>query len=82
MIEEIIWILIIIAIVACAVKGVNDFNKMVDIGVAKLAEKEDNRWRPASELLNEMDKEQQTLQEQNREEESDDGDDDAVMVGL
>lgn len=81
MIGELIWIAIIVAIVAWVIKGVNDFNKAVDIGVAKLAVgKEGNdRWIPASELFNDMDKEQQKLRDENKVEPDDEGDDDAVL---
>jgi len=83
MIGEIIWLIVILIIVVWVINGVNDFNKMVNIGVAKLAEKErDERWTPASELLGEMDEKEQKLNEENKEEESDEGDDDFAMVGL
>jgi len=84
MIDELIWILIIVAITAWAIKGVNDFNRMVDIGVAKLAEKgkEEDRWTPASELLSEMDEKEQKLREENKVEPDDEGDDDAILMGL
>lgn len=83
MIGELIWIVIIVAIVAWVAKGVSDFNKAVNMGVAKLTNgKDDDRWIPASELLNEMDKEQQKLRYENKQEESDEGDDDVIMAGL
>lgn len=52
MIGELIWIVIIITIVAWVVKGINEHNKMVEIGVAKLAsgKEDDERWIPASAL--------------------------------
>jgi len=69
MIGELIWISIIVAIVAWVIKDVNDFNKMVDIGVANLAEKgkEADRWTPASELLNEMDEKQENWEQEDDE---------------
>ena len=54
---ELIWILIIVAITVWVIKGVNDFNRMVDIGVRALIYKKHlgltttgykPRWMPAS----------------------------------
>ena len=69
MIGELIWILVIVTIVVWVIKDTNDFNRMVDIGVAKLAEKgkEADRWTPASELLNEMNEKQENWEQEDDE---------------
>ena len=69
MIGELIWIAIILAITVWVIKGVNDFNKAVDMGVARLAVgKEDNdRWIPASELLNEINKKEENWEQEDDE---------------
>lgn len=82
MIGELLWIFVILVIIVFSIISVQDYNKKVNAGIAKLGEKgEQERWTPASEFLQEMDNRELKLREQNKEEPDDEGDDD-IILGL